>query len=319
MILIVVSHCDIAQSFKEFIFFFHVPVFFVISGYFFRKRDFISELNVDCRRLLIPLIFSSALLTVYFALAERNVFLLIKSLCWGAGFPYYGLFVKTESIGPFWFLWAMFWTRLFFCFLNKVRSEYLKGLCILLLAILFINIKHYFFSLPFSIIPAICAMGYFFLGYLMNLHRILYNEKKQKFFLFTGLCWFLCQISVGHNLDVNQSFYKGFYFLDVLGCAFVFLLLYGLCKNMTDNLFSKTIRWIGRYSLCILCVHAFEYNVLQNYWPYLQRVVLVDLGTMSIYVVVVLRVLIAILGAKLLLRSRFVKEKIFFIVENVNS
>ena len=136
ILLIIVGHCSVSTAMHDLLYFFHVPVFFIVSGYNYRFRNLSSEIAVDGRRLLKPLVFVGFILMIvslfkdlYKGIGFNSFFTTLLGLLWGSGFSYHFNFLplpKAESIGPLWFLWAMFWTRLFFNRILIIKSDLLK-------------------------------------------------------------------------------------------------------------------------------------------------------------------------------------------------
>lgn len=322
ILLIIVGHCSVSPALHDLLYFFHVPVFFIVSGYNYRFRNLSSEIAVDFRRLLKPLAFvgftlliASLFKDLYKGTGFNSFFTTLLGLLWGSGFSYHFNFLplpKAESIGPLWFLWAMFWTRLFFNRLLLVKNDILKIILVCLTAIFFVNLKQYI-SLPFSLIPGICATGFFCSGFLLKKYDVFNQEKWNILYIVFIIAFFLCMIPAG-NLDVNMSIYKGFYLFDVLGVLGVFCgMLFFSRKIVLSGRLCSLFLWIGKYSLVVYCIHALEYNLMNDCWStnlinYFSRIY-------SICFVIILRIIIAVLGAKLVLRIPFLKEKVFELKE----
>ena len=322
ILLIIVGHCSVSQTMLDLLYFFHVPVFFVVSGYNYRFRNFRLEIAVNCKRLLKPFAFVGFILLVVslfkdlYKESDFNVFFAtLQGLLWGSGFSYHFSFLplpKAESIGPLWFLWAMFWARLFFNRLLLVKNDILKIMLVCLMAIFFVNLKQYI-SLPFSLIPGICATGFFCSGFLLKKYDVFNRDKWNALYIVFVVSFFLCMMPVG-NLDVNMSKYKGFYLLDVLGVLGVFCgMLFFSRKLVSENRLCSFFLWIGKYSLVVYCVHAIEYNLMDPYWNVIQNRYF-PLGY-SVYCIILFRVVIAVLGAKMILKIPFLKRIVFSIKE----
>lgn len=52
--LVVVGHLPMQQEARNFIYQFHMPLFFIISGYLYKSRPLKEEVKIDYKRLLIP-------------------------------------------------------------------------------------------------------------------------------------------------------------------------------------------------------------------------------------------------------------------------
>lgn len=58
IMMVIVGHMTTHLS--AFIFSFHMPLFFILAGYFYRERDLKDELLSDAKRLVLPYVFTAA-------------------------------------------------------------------------------------------------------------------------------------------------------------------------------------------------------------------------------------------------------------------
>ncbi len=138
IICTIIGHSVEKNKIGVFIFSFHMPLFFILSGYTLKKIQF-SELPKatlkDFLRLILPVF---AVLAIDFILQtlffDKNPISLMKSyikrLIWGT---------CGHGVGRLWFLVALFWSKLFFrIVLNKI-TKYRE---------IFLLIGTYIFSIP---------------------------------------------------------------------------------------------------------------------------------------------------------------------------
>lgn len=95
---------------------FHMPLFFIVSGYFYKQKNPAELFKRDIKLLVIPYLLVSLLLIIY-----GVVISIIKQepdsfYYWFSALLYAG--TPLGSIGPLWFLLAMFWCRQIYNFLN---------------------------------------------------------------------------------------------------------------------------------------------------------------------------------------------------------
>ncbi|MDR1896636.1 MAG: acyltransferase family protein [Prevotellaceae bacterium] len=64
IILMIIGHGPIPLLLRNFIFSFHMPLFFIISGFFFKPRLYYTFFN-DFKRLILPYLFVCSLLILH--------------------------------------------------------------------------------------------------------------------------------------------------------------------------------------------------------------------------------------------------------------
>ena len=117
ILLVIVGHTVESGTFtRNIIFSFHIPLFFLLSGYTFRPSanwaDFFYRVKKDAVRLLVPYVLSGlviALVKIFYRhLAPLPVLRdMAEALIWGSGTGD-GI---HESIGVLWFLISLFGAR----------------------------------------------------------------------------------------------------------------------------------------------------------------------------------------------------------------
>lgn len=132
IIAMIIGHSIIPLVLDRFIFSWHMPLFFMISGYFYKKVDFKTMLLKNWNGLLRPYFVTSLLLVLIgyikkeeswdsFSSAVLSIFIASGS----KGNP---TVLANYFIGALWFLLAMFWCRTLYNLLqNKCRSEMVLG------------------------------------------------------------------------------------------------------------------------------------------------------------------------------------------------
>lgn len=58
ILLVIIGHCEIG-ALHSFIYSFHVPLFFFVSGYFLKQRPVRDEVRLNFKRLIIPYAFTA--------------------------------------------------------------------------------------------------------------------------------------------------------------------------------------------------------------------------------------------------------------------
>ena len=121
IIAVIMGHIDaLPYNLRIFIFSFHMPLFFIIAGYFFKpNNNFKLKFEKDFSRLVIPYLFSVFfifLMEIIVELINNEKPSLIRdiiAILYGTGGTHFSLFFSdVPGLGPIWFLLALFWCRL---------------------------------------------------------------------------------------------------------------------------------------------------------------------------------------------------------------
>lgn len=299
ILLMIVGHTTGQfASLRNFIFSFHMPLFFVIAGYFFRPLPLWAAVRKNFRRLYVPYLFTALLLAVHILVQAYcydmdlwNVFLTrLRATLLGSGAP--RVLGMKPAIGAIWFLAAMFWALLW---LNLALRTRFPWLIALLLAALSFYLQGKIF-LPQSIQPSCSAVLFLYVGYAARQTKVLeragcltWNGLKQLFvpplrmslsgaapegekesasarlwwWAFGAIALWVTAWLRG-KLEMSCDYYRLWYF-DMLAAVAAVWLVYQLSLWLDRSRFHRLKRFFcffGRYSLVVLCFHLYELNCL---------------------------------------------------------
>lgn len=307
ILLMIVGHCPVSIL-GIIIYSFHMPVFFFIAGYFFKQNGFWKCASSGIRRLLIPFacvyIFCIAIAYVieYFGWFSKIVMSYIEYKN-----PVECALLMSKGL-PVWFLVSLFWCRMLFFLVRKIRNDVVVFAVVIIAAILAVNLYNYF-KLPLMFYPSVAALGFFVLGHVLASRNIFSNEKKWRVFPLLLCAWVIC-ISTGKSLVLGRCEYSGFYILDILGALGIFVSLYLVVKNCSTKSISWNIlKWCGVNSLIILCVHSVELNFVD--FNAVKRWLLPVFFPYELYIAIAFRLAFDMVVTYALIKSRFVKRYIF--------
>lgn len=251
---------------------FHMPVFFVCSGYLFHPESCFKEhLLKYVQNLLLPWILYNLLCAI--ALCSVNTFkeCLGMDTHWEGMFSAYGLptllgYSCNQFCFPAWFLLALFWCKLlgFLLLRNKVRVKvFLLVLCSLLLWI------RYHFSLPFfyCIDTGLLGFLWFCVGMYFRHHSSIYLSIRQQLLLIAIgfiLCFAICRYQGGGcsyiTCDVKGP-------MGLLGSGFG-VIAFLLSCHILGAIRVRCIEMISKATLFIMCTHALFIIAFEPYIPY---------------------------------------------------
>ena len=163
IILVVVGHCiNMNTAPGVFVYAFHMPLFFFISGVCFnaeKHRGFQPFLSKRVRQLLVPAIVFSVVITALSSLLMQNAGFQWKDLLW-QGFP-----------GAIWFLGVLFVTELLYWFIyNKVARGNKTLLCIsaALSLVLALVTATYGLCNPYQVFATFGALFFYGVGHFLR-------------------------------------------------------------------------------------------------------------------------------------------------------
>lgn len=264
------SYAGVPQSVVDFCYSFDMPLFFLVSGFFCKKVDSIDFAYVrkNAKALLLPYLVTGVIIIAL--MAVRGLFfedesVLSNILRWtvaalyGSGGTYAGMPEGVVGIGAIWYLFALFWAKLFLAAANASRCP----LPIVIGCFVVGYSTGDSFWLPWSIQPALCAVAFLYVGQKVSECDILgkgaLHPLVWALMLFAWLC---CGINYGQLYMVSNTYAHGA--IDVVGG-----LAGSLCVIKGAELAScvapslvRPIELLGRITLPVFCMHLVELNVI---------------------------------------------------------
>ena len=58
ILLMVIGHSNLPFNLRGLIFVFHMPLFFIVSGYLYKERSYAEILNKQIARIMVPFLFT---------------------------------------------------------------------------------------------------------------------------------------------------------------------------------------------------------------------------------------------------------------------
>ena len=270
---------------KHFIYSFHMPLFFILAGVFAKNIEDLSSFKnfsrKNAKRLLLPYFATMLMLCAWGAIQAivkhdasfflRHLFSMLTASADG-----WQSQLGLIYAGPMWFLVALFLVRELFygiqyacARVEKYSDELVVGISIIL-SMASVLIHPYLPSLPFSIMQACTAIGFYAVGWYIHNHTM-------PWWIY-ALCVIVWPVAILYGDVAIDSSIVNYYPLSFIGACGGTCVIYLLCKAWAfclDTIKSKIshrigspkslIEWIGIYSLPILCMHDFLiYSDLMN-------------------------------------------------------
>jgi len=278
-----------------FFFSFHMPIFFIISGFLFAHSDSVTLCFREIaykrfRSLFLPyfttmlIVFLARCFIIFYSVATsfysinhdliysithgidytyqimlQSGLQMLLNLCYGTGKEVIQLYSVIYPIGALWFLPSLFSAIIIFYFFLKLFEKYsiaIQSIIIILLTFAGYMIgKHIF--LPWSIDISLVSQTFMFSGYLMRKYMIF--EKKTTIWLFVAVAgiWLL-DLYMG-GIDMSEREYNNLA-VSTIGAIAASYLLMKLSYSLSNrtSFYYKAISYIGSQSLVIFCFHMFD-------------------------------------------------------------
>lgn len=260
---VVLGHVTRIPDLRVFIWNFHMPLFFLISGFLFRSEkypDFIPFFKSKFKSIYIPYVLFFLVTFLYWVVIERR----FRGGEYSILHQFIGLFYGTLEgnhlyfNGPLWFLPCLLVVELMFFYISKIKNK-VGILSILLLSFAIGSfIQQYNLNvLPFGLHTAFFGLLFYGIGYLakeqeanfMNLSFLL------KVVLLVGCLYVqILAIQNGYHGRIETT---PIYFIPI-----------GLCGIMFWNVLSiqikknKVLEYLGINSLIIMCMHEPIYRLI---------------------------------------------------------
>jgi acyltransferase len=261
---------ELPPYFRAYIYTFHMPLFFFISGYLFnydKNKQCKPFIQKRVKSLLIPYLILEGILFIYnfcYNIAfdvHINYSEYIESIFYG------NKIFDKHYISTLWFLLCLFVTEILFylVFYVSKRNKVITSFAIILSSIIgFIYSDLTSFRLPFAMDVAFTALAFYSLGYFFRHSHFSSKLLTNKALLLP--LFFMANLGFGF-LNYNQSGrtdllflsygnYLYFYAAAISGILFYFLLSQFININL--------LKYFGRNSLIIMSFHLQILAVLKR-------------------------------------------------------
>lgn len=263
IIAVVVGHSTQIDTLKIILFWFHMPLFFFISGFLFKQRQGIIKRKA--KQLLIP--YLSYFIIISFIQDLFNPIGDVKAhifnfLSGGENLTYY--------FGVFWFITCLYFTTVTFNFIIKVRFKVIIILIMYLLS--YIN-SVFFRNVNFieNINVVFFSIVFFYLGWLYQKDKNNNYLNNSTVILSSVGIIFLIIVFMQTNqiefiIDMKSQQYNHLFLDIIVPICFIFIVfklskIIGTIPNLSTILIS-----IGRSSLTIMYLHVPLIIVINNFY-----------------------------------------------------
>lgn len=265
--LMVMGHTTSNRIVLQWIYSFHMPLFFFLSGIFHSQGEsYIYFFKKKVRTLLIPYFFFSIILFLFFLIVSKNIgFSAGENLSVKENFI--GILLGNEVKGlsqmswrgQLWFIPALFLVENIYYYFCKFNEKIRVVLVICCLVLNIIVSKVISFNIPWSWLTVLVAINFYAFGHLL---RDIINKKQN---MNSGYIYIFLLINIISNYFNNSvEMYSNIYgniFLFLLsaysGIIFIILFIKSFIKK------SEIFEYIGKNSLVVLVFHKRAITIIK--------------------------------------------------------
>lgn len=265
IILVVLGHTSIPKYIEQYIFSFHMPLSFFLSGYLFnhkKYKGYCEFIRKKACSLLIPY-FIFSVITYLFWLFIGRKFGTDTDLNISLIKPLVGIIYSNGNDNwmiyntPFWFLTCLFIVEIvFYLIIRNIKINHVLIAILIASSILgYLDSLYMPIRLPWSIDVSFTAIVFYGMGYISKniIPKILSITLRMKILNIIVLS--IINISFCHlngRIDMNSNLYNNYLYFYLSSIAGIMVWLF--IAHMLQN--AKCISFIGQSSLIILALHC---------------------------------------------------------------
>ncbi len=256
IILVIYGHVYQNEIFVQFVYAFHMPLFFVAAGWLYKEYDVIYYVRHKFYTVLIPYYSFGMITIIYWQIIERR----FRSSEMSFGGAILGLirgqFDYLDFNVHLWFLPCFFLTVVIYNYLRKILGKRVTFVIVLLMSLTYIFVTlppmFYCFDWVFKYI------GFYAIGNVLaecNKDKVI---REWWWLIIAGVL--LVIVFVMTCYDLNNGI--GWFIVGTLG-TIALMICSMLVQTLNErNIILKLLEFCGKGSLLVLCIHGPVYRVL---------------------------------------------------------
>lgn len=239
ILLMIIGHSNLPFNLRGLIFVFHMPLFFIVSGYLYKVRGFSEIFKKQITKIMVPFFFTGIVIWIgklIKGFPDWGISLILGN---GSRPVFDSAALEKYNIGPLWYLLAFSWATLLFRLLLRVDSNIWKVVIVFILFELSLVFCISFGPLPLDILQAIPATLFMLAGFWYHKHEDFEVHHKWLIYLISLFLLLICY-RYG-TLSMASHIYK-LNIVQVITAIGVTYVLYNVLMKHPDNQF---VKWGG--------------------------------------------------------------------------
>lgn len=294
MILVMFAHASLPDEIRKYIYTFHLPLFFCISGYLFSVKkcnSFVQFLKTKSKTLLIPYMVFSLFNYLFYLLFSRFA----NTVAENPLKPFLGIFIGIRGTewticnGTLWFVLALFISEILLYLVIKLTKDDNKKISLVLILFSIIGYCYNAFigiKLVWNIDVSLVAVTFVGIGYLIKKLDLI-NKIDNYIYIIVLVVLNLVFGTLNTEINMFSGIYGNyicFYLASITGTIGVIL----ICKKISS---SKVLEFIGQNTFVYLAIHQYViFSVLKK----ITGIFITDNSGISLIIIAIVYVLFTI-------------------------
>lgn len=267
------SAYDTDNILVQFIYSFHMPLFFILSGWFAKEDNVAVEPAIlkKAKQLLIPYLIINVIkyiikIAVY-GFTSKGLKTFIISLIYANGASdktKLCMIPHLKIVGMSWFLIALFFCQIVYICLNNFSKKYniSLGLMVILIGLTTFGLNDSVW-LPFSLQPAMGGLVFYYVGHMMRKKEILEKKPSELTWpmIVIAACLWLSAI-LFHTVGMHANSYPGMHAFLGAVCGTYFIVQFSKLIEKIP-VAGRFLIWCGKNSIYIYAIHAMDVQALK--------------------------------------------------------
>lgn len=254
--IIAVVYGHTFTSLGLYIYIFHLPLFFVISGFLYASKDkepLMPYVKNKIHSLLIPyfifLVLTNALLFGLYAVTGQEFYLYPSML--------YHPYGASTAL---WFLPALLWVTVIYKLIDIYVPYKLKALTVILMFVIGRILSHHDITTPTFIDTALTSTIFYLAGIIMCRYKSFFNLEIVLYMLIISLLPCV-MINAPVKIDLMKNEYEPFYFMFLSVLISFLIIRISYKKSVAKSRIGTCLAYLGKISLIILAFHLFTFEL----------------------------------------------------------
>lgn len=274
ILLVIIGHTvQFGSATRNVIFSFHMPLFFILSGYTFRLVDdfpaFLQRLKKLIRHLIYPSLIVSGLdIFARWLMSDQHtasaLWLLTKrtadALWWASGIGVHA----HPALGALWFLFSLFWAKVFIDLLHLLFPGEKIGYIYVGIALFGMAMGLKGKWLPQNMDVTFIAVFFIYIGMLWKKYQDLMERHEQLCFMVSVIIWVIC-LNGSMYIEMAARSYP-WTICSVVEAVCGSYAVCCVCKALVANSQVRYVfQFIGMHTLLIFLVHHLDWMTF-SFW-----------------------------------------------------